>query len=269
LEKLNSLYSNKKYIKYLNNKNQDLDDIITLLRKLTVNASVVKGSLPVFKPEEFPLLRGMLLKWNQIYSKDMKASGQKLEIIDNSDNSLIRTDKSCLDQIVYNLINNAHKYAHYGSTIYVQYNRIEGNPYGELTVTDYGMEITMDQEKPYLLFYSGDNTREYGEGSGIGLFVSQQIATGLLRTKISHACKKISKYYVPFMQPYLEIDSPDEPIEKKNRIREELQRLKRNGLYRKIISDMAGLFDMPFPDEQINDMIDEPTYEVSFNIENL
>jgi uncharacterized FlaG/YvyC family protein len=262
---LDNLPANEKYPDYLHNKNQDLKDIIVLLCNLTENARVVNGLLPDFSAEVFPLFRGILFKWKQTFLKDMLSKGQKLVIEDND--SPIRTDKSCLDQIVYNLIYNAHKYAHSGSTIYVYYDRIEEQSFGELTVTDYGIEITEDKEKPYRLFYRGDNTKDYQEGSGIGLFVSQQIATGRLRTKISHTCEKVSKYYVPFMEPYLEIDFPDESMEKKNDVREELRRLKRNGLYQEIVSDLEGPYGMPFTDEEINAKINKHTYKVSFRLE--
>jgi signal transduction histidine kinase len=258
----------KKYLDYLHNKNQDLNDIIVLLRKLTDNARVVNGLLPDFSPEVFPIIRGILFKWKQTFSKDMSVRGQRLEIINYSegDDDQIRTDKSCLDQIVYNLVNNAYKYAHYGSTIYLFYNRIEGQSFGELSVIDYGIKITENQEKPYRLFYRDDNTKYYQEGTGIGLFVSQQIATGCLKTRISHTCKKISEYYIPCMESYLEMDSPNEPLEKKNRIKEEYIHLNRNGIYQKIVSNQAYPFVL-FTDEEILDIITNPTFMVTFTLE--
>jgi signal transduction histidine kinase len=268
LKNLNTLRDNEKTLGYLYNKNLDLNDIIALLRNLTENARVVNGLLPDFSSEVFPLVRGILLKWKHAFSKDMTVKGQILKIINYSedDDILIRTDKSCLDQIVYNLINNAHKYAHHGSTIYMCYNRIEEQSFGELTVTDYGLNIIEEQEKPYRLFYRGDNTRGYKEGSGIGLYVSQQIATGRLKTKIYHTCKPVSKYYVPFIEPYLEMDSSDQLIDN-NQIKEEFIRLNRNGMYQKIVSYLAGPFGMPFTDEEIKKNIIKPTYEVTFTLE--
>jgi hypothetical protein len=202
----------------------------------------------------------------------MTAKFQFLKILlndienDQAGDISMRTDKSCLDQIVYNLVNNAHKYACSGSNIYVSFDKIEEQSFGELSVINYGIDITEDQEKPYQLYFRGINDKEYEDGTGIGLYVSQQIATKRLQSRINHTCEWISNWYVPFMEPYLERDFVDEPIDKKNRIKAELQNLKHNGLYDEIISGRKGLFDMSFSDQKIKEKIDNPTYRVIFTM---
>jgi hypothetical protein len=167
-----------------------------------------------------------------------------LKIMEGYENEffLIRSNEEYLQHILYNLLSNAFKYAYEGTNIEIKC--IKEYKQTIISIVNYGMCIDVDRTKKklYDLFYRSNMTKIAGitEGNGIGLHVAQKIAKECLETEIKDDCKKVSDFYVPYMQIYLDLNenkNPDTEISVKN----ELKDLVRRGSYKKIMSQKYKL----------------------------
>ena len=149
-----------------------------------------------------------LNKLKSLFSADLL--GNNLDIVvdncttnpDCSESVLINRD--LLELLTYNLIDNAVKYAHRGSNIYICFQKptIDENCY-MLTISNYGPKID-DGDLPYALYYRGASEQHHAvEGDGIGLYVVKRIAD-ILGLSISHECVFLSNYNIPLLSWYLE-----------------------------------------------------------------
>jgi signal transduction histidine kinase len=84
-------------------------------------------------------------------------------------------DREAIEQVIYNLIDNACKYSHESKTIDVQLFLAGNNII--ISVRDYGVGIRKeDQEKIFSRFYrAGEELTQSVKGSGIGLAIVKQI----------------------------------------------------------------------------------------------
>jgi len=98
--------------------------------------------------------------------------------------------------IVYNLIDNAVKYAYRGTTIYLSWRTVKEGYM--LSVSSFGPLIKED-EHIYDLYVRGESRHwNTTDGDGIGLFVVKQ-AGKLLNIEINHDCLFVSKYNLPLL----------------------------------------------------------------------
>lgn len=89
----------------------------------------------------------------------------------------LESDDSLLQRLLFNIIENSVKYNVDGGFIDVGIK--EGKGFIDVEVSDGGIGMTDEQrEKIFDLFYQADNSR-HGEGFGIGLSLSKQIAESL------------------------------------------------------------------------------------------
>ena len=115
----------------------------------------------------------------------------------------INTNKELLEQVVYNIVDNAVKYAHYGSKIYIDFRRpFVNSSIGTLSVTNYGPYGIDEDDDPYELYYRSSLLQGEIEGEGIGLFVAKKI-TNLFDMHIYHTSKQISDYGISLIPEYL------------------------------------------------------------------
>jgi signal transduction histidine kinase/tetratricopeptide (TPR) repeat protein len=84
-------------------------------------------------------------------------------------------DREAIEQVIYNLIDNACKYSHQSKTVDVQLFLKDRNI--SISVRDYGVGIRKeDQEKIFSRFYrAGEELTQNVKGSGIGLAIVKQI----------------------------------------------------------------------------------------------
>lgn len=88
------------------------------------------------------------------------------------------SDKNWLKVIFYQLITNAVKYSKKGNKITIYTRKDERGLW--CCIQDTGKGIPkQDMERIFDLFFTGKNGREYGESTGIGLFLVQKICDGM------------------------------------------------------------------------------------------
>jgi hypothetical protein len=256
IEKLDDIY------------NDNLSSIVQL-NYITQNAGMLLGSFTKENLEktEFKIFKELLFKWQEIY-KDA-AHRKNIEFVlpeiylNDKQRPLIFNDKWRLEQLIYNLVNNAMKYSYWGTIIKIDCKIIPKNPSKQcLSVTDYGYGIE-EGDAPYQLYYRGSNLIDRStEGSGIGLYVAREVAK-LLDISLTHRSpEKISEYNIPLMQPYLSL-----PVENSNlytTIKKEYEVLEKNGILMKVVSKKRVFHLLTI--KQILKEITLPTYKVTFEV---
>lgn len=166
-----------------------------------------------------------------------------------------------LESILYNIINNAIKYCHRGTNIYLdcQSIEIEGKIRKIITVTDYGRGIdSKHMNDIFKLYYRDTDTSVNIDGSGIGLYLSKLIADDI-GMKIQYNCEFVSKYNIPLIKKYIENFGNI-----KNDLTENiLNEYKINSSkFDKIVSP----FSRKISDLGVKNEIVTPTYKVTFEV---
>ena len=117
----------------------------------------------------------LLLKFLESTRERLKEQGFDIRY-DNPDKvPLIRGDRDAIQQVLYNLVDNAIKFS--GKSKQIDISLISGDNYIEFRVKDYGIGIPLkDREKIFDRFFRGDESQRLGiKGSGIGLKIVKQI----------------------------------------------------------------------------------------------
>jgi hypothetical protein len=215
---------------------------------------------------EFKIFKELLFKWEKIYLHE--ARRKRIDFIipsthlSDEKRPLIVNDKKRLEQLIYNLVNNAMKYSYWRTKIYIDCKLMEEQSEKQcLTVIDYGHKIA-EGDIPYELYYR-DTTlvNKKVEGSGIGLYVAREVAL-LIGVELRHKPSFISDYNVPLIPHYLKMTDSNNDLHEK--ISAEYDRLSQNGLYDKIVSSFAKQ-NSP-TNEQIINEINNKTYQVEFEV---
>lgn len=242
---------------HTDNFNKDLHSTIEQMYKfLQNNRSIVKFNKNL-EIEEIDPLKDIVMKW--AHSLKIKARSKKATIItpDKSGNVKILSDKAKIEQVFFNILNNAIKYSHRGTKITIAQKIIENNLH--ISISDYGHRVSEkdNDERVYHLFTRGINS--YSEGMGIGLYISNLNILSL-KGKITYVQNKICDFHVPVLI-YLFQNSKDHESffnkysTNKDKINE-------------YIDDVVNLH----PDGNIvyiptnNNLIKIPTYKVTFTI---
>ena len=108
-----------------------------------------------------------------------ESKGLKFELDVPSEKIVARTDRRALNQILINLANNAIKFTERGSVRLELAQRRDGDrTLTEISVADTGVGIRAeDQTKVFQAFGQlGTGSRRHGEGTGLGLHLSQKLA---------------------------------------------------------------------------------------------
>lgn len=93
----------------------------------------------------------------------------------NIENPIVRADKTRIQQVIYNLVDNAIKFSPHGSTITLSVNALDDKIL--VSVKDSGRGIRKEQQqKVWDRFYKGDESRgKDKKGSGLGLAIIREI----------------------------------------------------------------------------------------------
>jgi hypothetical protein len=223
------------------------------------------------KIEEFRVFKDLLYKWEHLYHYETEGKNLQLVIpminLDDEKRPLIKTDKHLFEQIIYNILNNAIKYSHWGTKIRIDC-RLTNYSYHKqiFSVVDYGAQIERGM-KPYELYYRDVDILNVADGSGIGLFVVKRIAN-ILGARIRHSCKYVSKYSIGLIEDYLQREcSHNNPQLRKDVLEEKLNLYSRFGMrIRRIISETSPDEDNKLSDSEIEKMITKPTWQVAFEV---
>ncbi len=198
---------------------------------LRVNGTRYSGGVQNPKMKYFYPYGEFLFKWNYIFSETQKNKHLifKMPIDDvflnPSEYPLMYADSDMIEQVAFNLTNNAMKYSHFGSAVTL-------NCFADRTKNTYILEVInyalpLSNEEIELIFnygYTGTNHNE--KGSGLGLYISREIA---LRHngKLEVEQEIVSDYNVPLLQLYKK-DMPKYMFSEEmyKEVQTEIQRLK-------------------------------------------
>ncbi len=176
-------------------------------------------------------------------------------------------DESLLEQLLFNLVNNAVKYCHPGTKIAMDCKKSDTRVSTQhiLTVTNYGMEILAGTQ-PYELEFRGPNVGDT-QGVGIGLYIADQIARAH-GGGIQHRCEKVSRFNVPLMEAYLEAENIDKNESLIETIREQLGELRDSGKYSRVVAldENGDLRPTSVVPDELVAKIKEQTWEVTFEV---
>lgn len=215
----------------------DMKNIVQLIANIADNIGFVTGTgIAADDPQKDTALFDvvdMLYKWQSMFNDELE--GRNLEIIvyrgghdlsmryksEDSPfiNELIRkkihrsgrfatapreimVNARLFELIVYNLVDNAVKYAYRGTNIYLIWSRSESKC--ELSVTSFGPSMPEKDVDVYGLYVRGNDERILS-GDGLGLYVVKKIAEKL-DFEIRDECERISDYNVPLISWYKKTD---------------------------------------------------------------
>jgi len=186
---------------------RNLDAFLQNLSHLLGNEkSLLLDTLP-YRPEEFLVEKELLFKWKEFYRAETRRRDLQIRIAEfpryaSPAYPPVWGDKALFEQLLYNLLNNAIKYAHQGTKIHVDCRPASGesNAPHRLSITDYGAKMPINS-RVYELYYRESNV---AEGLGVGLFLCKRIADAH-GGKIWHTCDQqpVSRLNVPLIEPFL------------------------------------------------------------------
>lgn len=196
----------------------DMKNTIKLISHMASNIGLITGSINentiIGKFRHLDVF-DLLYKWQIMFRNELAARNLDIKIIRNPDRDNLRS--TCIEDgprnilihpelfelLVYNLVDNAVKYAHRGSIIYLSWHKknMHSNIY-ELTITSYG-PCMEEGDSLYELYARGATAQlQVASGDGIGLYVVKRAAK-LLNLEVSHKSQFIHKYHLPLVTWYL------------------------------------------------------------------
>jgi len=267
---------------------QDFQSSIAVLHSMlsTIEILLQSDDAECISSDRIMLFKDILIKLEIIYDRVIKKRRLRIVLPDFytlGESAIIQSDKRLVECMINNILSNAVKYAHCGTNIFINcVSPWKGTQVQVLTVVDYGIGIEED-EKIYELFYRGVSSDSY-TGCGIGLYVVKKIAEQL-GFRVAHSSKWISDYNIGVALQFLqknftvykeEADELRETILPAYRLigKEQLGRIcccpPRRNEYR--LSDNPAcsprtIITQEFNERQLLDMIKQPTYEVTMEIE--
>jgi signal transduction histidine kinase len=199
---INKLTDNK-----IEDINCDLKGLLSQLYFIGGRAKQLITGSPDVNKTEFWAFKQLLYKWQNTFKPTTR--GKRIKILvydvrmDDPLRPMVYGDVYLLEQLLYNFISNAIKYAYRGTNILLDCMLNNEKTHHVLTVTNYGIDIGEDR-KILDLFQRGKNV-EGEEGLGIGLFLARKIAIAH-GGDVDFERDLVSDYNVPLIQNYLTIN---------------------------------------------------------------
>jgi len=191
---------------------------------IRANTSRYMDGVPTLDKRNFYPFSAFLYKWKHVYDDMMRLSGlnykfAKLTKHEDENGSFVRdfsrpymfADKDMIEQVAYNLTNNAIKYSLPGTTVSMDCRLSDDKKWYLLTVISYG--ISLEDGEYESIFERGvqgsnakfvkDDSPEHKDSVGVGLALSRKIAKAHKGDLILDY-HKISNLCAPFFCAYLE-----------------------------------------------------------------
>lgn len=184
-----------------------------------------------------------LFKWQQIYNKAVTENNLQFQFPHVFFNDLSRPrmygDPMMIEQAVYNLTNNAIKYAMQGTKVSLDCRLNEDKTKYEIVVKNIGMPFKSQDEVDKIFEYGVRGSNNEKEGSGLGLYLTRQIALGH-GGNVACEMLKLSEYNWSLIQLYIDFyeDEKVRNLCKDTKLYEELKKewnSKKNDIRKNII----------------------------------
>jgi len=250
---------------------EDIKSTIPLISHMAKNIGVIIGSINVRntkKKKELDVVN-LLYKWQIMFRKKLKGRNLDIQVLRNYYTEKLRyikTDPDLFELLMYNLVDNAVKYAYEGSVIRIGWSRsIEDTKYYELTVSSYGPQ--MEKGKRLYELYTRGKKTDTVEGDGMGLYVVERINELLELNGVTHTCGQIAPYNIPLISWYLLEPFGDDPFHKtkKNELYAFISRLHRLDINNVINDNINTLITREdLTQEFLDAYIDKETWLTTF-----
>ncbi len=263
----------------------DMYNTILLISHMASNIGIITGSInpDTIKGKEGYLdVFDLLYKWQIMFRDRLSDRNLDLIILRENDDRIpwcfdskfeeaprrIKTNPELFELLVYNLVDNAVKYAYCGSTIYIRWCCIEKTSQKYmLSVVSFGPKID-DNDRIYELYARGSNKRHHlVNGDGIGLYVVKRIEH-LLGLKVFDVSEHISNYHLPLISWY--ISEPFNDLEHQKKKSELLLYLGKKKNYKwdyvLNLNEYTELKRSDLSREYLDSRIDNETWMSMFNV---
>lgn len=231
---------------------------------------VSKHSVNINKDEPIDVSSSIINKAISLYQRAKRDKLLWFSVRNQSSNNIVKSNQSLLDMIFFNLMSNAIKYAYSGTKIIIGVDDTNNHsrPH-KISLTDFGPPVEADyHNQVFQMYFRGNNTADQIEGSGIGLFVANEVAK-ILDANLTWNNEKISDYNIPLLMRYLydftEVQSPSSNMQ--NLAYEEYKRLKDNKLISLVFNEEYLKDSSEWNQIEIEEQLISPTYKVTFEIE--
>ena len=162
----------EKHKQYLEIVSEEVKRLSRLVKSMLSIARIEAGDMKL-NPTDFDINE---LVCRTVFAFEQKIEEKKLEILGlESDEVFVNADNDLIHQVVYNLIDNAVKFANEGGCISFSYSVKDGSVFVSVKNTGNGIA---QQELPRLFdrFYKTDKSRSLDKtGVGLGLYIVQTI----------------------------------------------------------------------------------------------
>ncbi len=196
--------------------------------------------------ESFFPYHTFMFRWHDIYGDRLKSQSKilKIEEVKFTDASRpeMYADPRMVEQVVYNLLQNAEKYCYLGTTIYLDYFLSEDEKEYIISVKSFGQLIKEeDKEKIYEYGYRANDSMNRS-GIGFGLYIAKQLAevqggtltheSAYLEDKYNISCE----YNIPMLYNYKLLEGRYSTTrEELNKYEKALIDIKRDNLDKKVL----------------------------------
>lgn len=160
-------------VQYIKNSGEHLLDLINQVLELSkIEAGKIDINIEDVKP--FDVISECLLSLQLIAEK----MDVHIELSANQ-NTVIKTDKTLLKQVILNLTTNAIKYNRKGGSVKIDANKANENIF-KITIVDTGLGIAKEkQDQLFSSFTRLGKERSSIEGTGIGLTITKRIVDAI------------------------------------------------------------------------------------------
>lgn len=180
----------------------------------------------------------ILYNWIDVIAHRCEFDYKKIEhpwvSISDTNRPMMYADNERMEQVVYNLLNNARKYGYAGTKIILNCQLSKDGKNYEIIVTSFGIQIH-DEDKIYVMGVRGaDADAITKSGSGFGLHVVKNIIEKH-NGCITHSSKLVSNYNVPLLKMYIYNNFKGRSNVIATKCEEEYQHLREIGIYESIL----------------------------------
>ena len=199
----------------------DVKSIVQLTSYMADNIGLITGTISAAgveaKIKRFDVF-ALLYKWRVMFRYILKDRNLDIIVVRKKEENIpffisphaedapniIKTHPSLFELLVYNIVDNAVKYAHRGSIIYLNWRKSEDKKHFELEISSFGPKIPKG-ESIFDLYVRGDTTGFTPvDGDGIGLYVVRRVRELLKLVSVKCECTILDeRYYIPLVQWYV------------------------------------------------------------------
>ncbi|MBC8059515.1 MAG: HAMP domain-containing histidine kinase [Clostridiaceae bacterium] len=159
------------YVKVIDDK---ADNILSLINDFFEHSKAELGELRINKSQNYS--KKFILKIVEAYTIEFNKKGMELIIDTEVPEVLIDIDSLRMEQVIFNLFQNAMKYTSFGGSVH--FGVISEKSFLRVYVKDTGIGISnMDLSYIFDKFFRGEKEQdiEFQEGAGLGLYICKYI----------------------------------------------------------------------------------------------